>query len=164
MNFALKIALAASVSLASLATPAFAQSQSDTKQETAKEGPQLGTFGFDTAGMDSSVSPADDFYGFANGKWAANTPIPADKSNYGMFTALDDLSKDRVKIVLEAEKARISKEIARLEGELAKANAKLGNEAFVAKAPPAVIDEAKKRIADFTATLGRLRDQLTRLG
>ena len=46
------------------------------------------------------------FYLFANGKWAAKTEIPADKSNYGMFTALDDLSKDRVKIVLEAEKDR----------------------------------------------------------
>ncbi|MFN3452797.1 MAG: M13 family peptidase, partial [Sphingorhabdus sp.] len=106
MKFALKLALAASVSLASIATPAFAQSQADIKQEPAKEGPQLGTFGFDTAGMDTSVSPADDFYGYANGKWAANTPIPADKSNYGMFTALDDLSKDRVKLVLDAEKDR----------------------------------------------------------
>lgn len=69
-----------------------------------------------------------------------------------------------MEIDVAAEKARIGKEIARLEGEVAKANAKLSNEAFVAKAPPAVIDEAKKRIADFTATLGRLRDQLTRLG
>ena len=43
---------------------------------------------------------------YANGKWAAKTEIPADKSNYGMFTALDDLSKDRVKLVLEAEKDR----------------------------------------------------------
>jgi putative endopeptidase len=106
MKFALKLALAASVSLASLAAPVFAQSQSDATQESAKDGPQLGTFGFDTAGMDASVSPADDFYGYANGKWAANTPIPADKSNYGMFTALDDLSKDRVKLVLDAEKDR----------------------------------------------------------
>jgi putative endopeptidase len=106
MKFALKLALAASVSLASLAAPAFAQSQSDATQAPAKEAAQLGTFGFDTAGMDTSVSPADDFYGYANGKWAANTPIPADKSNYGMFTALDDLSKDRVKLVLDAEKDR----------------------------------------------------------
>lgn len=106
MKFALKLALAASVSLASLAAPAFAQSQPDASQAPAKEGAQLGTFGFDTAGMDISVSPADDFYGYANGKWAANTPIPADKSNYGMFTALDDLSKDRVKLVLDAEKDR----------------------------------------------------------
>lgn len=107
MKFALKFALAASVSLASFVTPAFAQSPSDTAQEPAKEGAQLGSFGFDAAGMDSSVSPADDFYGYANGKWAANTPIPADKSNYGMFTALDDLSKDRVKLVLDAEKDRV---------------------------------------------------------
>lgn len=69
-----------------------------------------------------------------------------------------------MEIDVAAEKARISKEITRLEGEVAKADAKLGNEAFVAKAPPAVIDETKKRIADFTATLSRLRDQLTRLG
>lgn len=107
MKFALKFALAASVSLASFVTPAFAQSPSDAAQEPAKEGAQLGSFGFDAAGMDSSVSPADDFYGYANGKWAANTPIPADKSNYGMFTALDDLSKDRVKLVLDAEKDRV---------------------------------------------------------
>ena len=39
-------------------------------------------------GMDRSVAPGDDFYAFANGTWAKNTPIPADKSNYGMFTML----------------------------------------------------------------------------
>lgn len=69
-----------------------------------------------------------------------------------------------MEVDVPAEKARLSKEIARVEGEIAKAEAKLSNEAFVAKAPPAVIDEAKKRIADFTAMLSRLRDQLTRLG
>ncbi|MBB3943034.1 hypothetical protein GGR91_001256 [Sphingorhabdus rigui] len=42
MKFALKLALAASVSLASIAAPAFAQSQSDATQEPAKDGPQLG--------------------------------------------------------------------------------------------------------------------------
>ena len=106
MNFANKLALAASVSLASLATPSFAQEAPQPSQKISKDGAQLGTFGFDIAGMDASVSPADDFYLFANGKWAATTVIPADKSNYGMFTALDDLSKDRVKLVLDAEKDR----------------------------------------------------------
>ena len=106
MNFASKLALAASVSLASLATPSFAQEAQQPPQKVSKDGAQLGTFGFDIAGMDASVSPADDFYLFANGKWAATTVIPADKSNYGMFTALDDLSKDRVKLVLDAEKDR----------------------------------------------------------
>ena len=43
-------------------------------------------------------------------------------------------------------------------------NGKLGNEAFVAKAPPAVIEQERKRLADFSATLERLRDQLVRLG
>lgn len=66
--------------------------------------PELGTFGFDTAGMDRSVKPGDDFYAFANGTWAKNTPIPADKSNYGMFTALGDLSQERTREILDAAK------------------------------------------------------------
>lgn len=69
-----------------------------------------------------------------------------------------------MEIDVVAEKARLSKEIARIEGEIAKANGKLSNEAFVAKAPAAVLEQERKRVADFTATLGRLRDQLTRLG
>ncbi|MBP7537636.1 MAG: class I tRNA ligase family protein, partial [Ottowia sp.] len=64
----------------------------------------------------------------------------------------------------DAERARIGKEIKRLEGELAKASAKLGNQAFVAKAPPAVIEQEQKRVADFGAALDKLRDQLQRLG
>jgi valyl-tRNA synthetase len=62
-----------------------------------------------------------------------------------------------------AEKARLSKEVARLEGEIAKAKGKLSNEAFVAKAPPAVIEQENKRLTDFTATLAKVRDQLARL-
>lgn len=69
-----------------------------------------------------------------------------------------------MEIDVAAEKARLSKEAARLEGEITKANAKLGNEAFVAKAPPAVIEQEKKRVADFGATLAKVREQLARLG
>jgi valyl-tRNA synthetase len=69
-----------------------------------------------------------------------------------------------MQIDVAAEKARISKEVARLEGEVAKANGKLSNEAFVAKAPPAVIEQERKRIADFGAMLEKLRTQLARLG
>ncbi len=68
-----------------------------------------------------------------------------------------------MEIDVAAEKARLTKEAARLEGEIAKANAKLSNEAFVAKAPPAVIEQEKKRVADFGATLTKVREQLARL-
>jgi valyl-tRNA synthetase len=69
-----------------------------------------------------------------------------------------------VEIDVAAEKARLSKEVARLQGEIAKARGKLGNESFVAKAPPAVIEQEKKRLADFTDTLQKMQDQLSRLG
>ncbi len=69
-----------------------------------------------------------------------------------------------MEIDVAAEKARLGKEAARLEGEITKANGKLSNEAFVAKAPPAVIDQEKKRVADFSATLEKVREQLARLG
>ncbi len=69
-----------------------------------------------------------------------------------------------IEVDAAAEKIRLGKEVARLEGEITKANAKLGNEAFVAKAPQAVLDETKKRVADFGATLDKIRQQLQRLG
>jgi len=69
-----------------------------------------------------------------------------------------------VKIDLDAERARLGKEIERIEGDIGRAHAKLGNESFVARAPAAVVDQEKKRLADFTAAASRLRDQLNRLG
>ena len=68
-----------------------------------------------------------------------------------------------MEIDVAAEKLRIGKEVTRLEGEIVRVNGKLSNEAFVAKAPPAVIELERKRVADNTATLLKLQDQLTRL-
>ncbi len=68
-----------------------------------------------------------------------------------------------VEVDVAAEKARLGKEATRLEGELVKVNAKLANEAFVNKVPPAVLEQEKKRLTDYTATLEKLRDQLARL-
>jgi valyl-tRNA synthetase len=69
-----------------------------------------------------------------------------------------------MEIDVAAEKLRLAKEVARLEGEIAKANSKLSNETFVAKAPPAVITQERKRLADFGSALDKVRDQLNRLG
>ncbi|MFZ1498764.1 MAG: valine--tRNA ligase, partial [Giesbergeria sp.] len=69
-----------------------------------------------------------------------------------------------MEIDVTAERARLTKEAARIEGELGKARAKLANEAFVAKAPAAVLDQERRRMTDFTSTLDRLQEQLQRLG
>ena len=69
----------------------------------------------------------------------------------------------QVTIDIEAERGRLAKEVARLEGEITKAHAKLGNERFVARAPAAVVAQERARVDDYTQTLQRLSDQLARL-
>jgi valyl-tRNA synthetase len=63
-----------------------------------------------------------------------------------------------------AEVQRISKEIARIEGEIATFKAKLANTSFVERAPAQVVEQERKRLADREATLGKLQDQLKKLG
>jgi valyl-tRNA synthetase len=69
-----------------------------------------------------------------------------------------------VEIDKDAERVRLSKEIERLDGELAKAAGQLGNESFVKRAPAAIVDQMRKRVADFEAKRADLRNQLGRLG
>ena len=76
--------------LAATALGAAALAQQTVAAPTGK--PTFGRFGMDEAGMDKSVAPGDSFYDYANGTWAKTTQIPADKSNYGAFNLLADLS------------------------------------------------------------------------
>lgn len=108
MNLHISSRLMATAALGALilaAVPATAKEEAATApaaETTAK--PQIGDFGFDLAGMDKTAQPGDDFYAYANGTWAKNTQIPADKSNYGMFTALADLSQTRTRAILDVAK------------------------------------------------------------
>jgi putative endopeptidase len=93
---------AATVSLASLSIAvAGSQAAAPATKGRAANAPQYGSFGFDMAGMDRTVAPGQSFYGYANGNWDRTTQIPADQSNYGMFTTLADLSEARTHGILE---------------------------------------------------------------
>jgi valyl-tRNA synthetase len=70
----------------------------------------------------------------------------------------------KVEIDIAAERLRIAKEIEKLEKQISSAQGKLANEAFVARAPAAVIEQEKQRVADFSATLEKLKSQLAKLG
>jgi valyl-tRNA synthetase len=67
-------------------------------------------------------------------------------------------------IDLGAEKARLAKEIARIESEIKKCENKLGNANFVANAPAEVVEQERQRIADWSTQLTALREQLQKLG
>jgi valyl-tRNA synthetase len=68
-----------------------------------------------------------------------------------------------VEVDVAAERERLAREIARLENEIRKAEGKLGNANFVARAPQAVVVQERERLAGFGAALAKLREQFARL-
>lgn len=75
-------------------SPDVAEMQAGAEAESLASGIELVWF-------DQSVAPGDDFYRYVNGTWLANTPIPADKSNYGVFTMLDDEAREQLRNLIE---------------------------------------------------------------
>jgi putative endopeptidase len=111
---------------------------------------RYGKWGFDIAGMDRTVKPGDDWFRFVNGAWAKNTTIPADRSSYGAFAVLRDLSEARLRKLVEGYDAADS------------ANA---DRAKVAALYRGFLDEAAAETLDaapLTARLAPIRAATTR--
>src|SRR5215213_6464422 len=90
--------LTAAALMALSTTPAVA---ADVSAAPSLASPKYGSWGYDLSGMDRSVKPGEDFFKFANGKWAERTEIPSDRSRYGNFDKLRELSIDRQHAILE---------------------------------------------------------------
>ncbi|MET0273715.1 MAG: M13-type metalloendopeptidase [Phenylobacterium sp.] len=98
--------LGAAAAAALLASPAMAQpvAQATANSASARDlskAPRMGTWGFDLTGRDTSVTPGQDFFRYANGGYLDHMVIPPDRSTYGAFNALDELSRDRMRAVTE---------------------------------------------------------------
>jgi hypothetical protein len=84
------------------AAPEGAAGEGVAGDATALASPKYGAWGFDLSGMDTSVRPGDDFYKFASGNWDAKTQIPSDRTRYGNFDKLSELSELRTQAIIEA--------------------------------------------------------------
>lgn len=69
---------------------------------SAKPGADSGYWGFDTANLDKSCKPCDDFYQFAMGGWMKANPIPPAYSTWGSFSELLDKNQQNLRQILEA--------------------------------------------------------------
>ena len=63
--------------------------------------PAIGAFGLDLSAGNPRVKPGDDFFAYANGTWYEQFSIPADRASFGPFDRLDELSKERVRGIIE---------------------------------------------------------------
>ena len=86
MNCILRVSLSVAVALSSVAAT-MAQEEQPAD--------------LDTSSFNRDIRPQDDLFEYVNGTWLKNTPIPADKTNYGSFTKLADLSESRLKAIVE---------------------------------------------------------------
>ncbi|MDD6814475.1 MAG: valine--tRNA ligase [Akkermansia muciniphila] len=95
---------------------------------------------------------------------ACNAEYAAPKGTPTALTPLGELFLPLEGLVdVEAERTRISKELEKITKEIAKSKAKLGNASFVDRAPAAVVDQERARLADWEAKQAQLQNMLTSL-
>ena len=61
----------------------------------------IGDFGLDLTAGKPALKPGDDFVAYASGNWLEHFEIPPDRASFGVFNQLDELSKNRVKEIIE---------------------------------------------------------------
>jgi len=81
---------------------------SDSPQTAAPEPVKALLSGVEKENFDPSVKHTDNFYYSVNGTWLKNTEIPADRSNYGTFSKLEDEAQLAMRTIIEAAAARKS--------------------------------------------------------
>jgi valyl-tRNA synthetase len=93
-----------------------------------------------------------------NERYQAPKGTPAARTNLGeLFLPLEG------HVDVAAEKIRLKKEQEKIEGEIAKAEQKLGNPNFVQKVPPPVLAEHQQRLVDFKSKLEHVLEALKAL-
>jgi predicted metalloendopeptidase len=90
----LRLPTLALVAALALAAQAAAQAQNPSLVNTHPPG-------LDPAGMDPKVKPGDDFFAYVNGGWVAATPIPPDRSAWGISGELVELTTARVGDIIQ---------------------------------------------------------------
>lgn len=71
----------------------------------AKKDAAIKNTGINTANIDSTVRPQDDFYHFVNGKWLKNNPIPETESRWGSFSEVEKSNKAKLRMILDSAAA-----------------------------------------------------------
>jgi putative endopeptidase len=83
------------------ALPAAASSPPEPAAEPSLQAPRMGTWGVDLTGRDLSVPPGASFYNYANGTYVKALVIPADRVRFGAFDRIAELSRNRLRAVVE---------------------------------------------------------------
>jgi putative endopeptidase len=91
------------IALSTAPTASFAQDSAPAPEAAAEtaDASDWGTFGIQTQWIDKSVDPGDDFDAYVNGAWIKQTEIPSDRSRWGSFDELRELSETRMRGILD---------------------------------------------------------------
>jgi putative endopeptidase len=78
-----------------------AASQTSAPGSDLTKAQRLGSWGYDLSARDPSVTAGQDFFLYANGSYLKTLQIPADRTRFGAFDVLNELSQNRMRAVVE---------------------------------------------------------------